>query len=488
MINSTNKVHFIAVGGAVMHNLALALHQKGYQVSGSDDEIYEPAKSRLDHAGILPKEFGWFPEKINAELDAIILGMHARKDNPELLRALELGLKVYSFPEYVYEQSVQKQRVVIAGSHGKTLITSIILHVLAFHKRNFDYLVGAQIEGFDLMVKLTEDAPIIIIEGDEYLSSAIEMRSKFLFYHPHIVLISGVAWDHFNVFPTFESYVKAFEELADGIDKAGTLLFDETDDIARVIGEKDRLDVQKVPYKKHPYEVENGKVLLKTVKGDIKIELFGEHNMKNLQGAKLILERLGITEDMFYEAIQTFKGASKRLETLGSNNNTHIYRDFAHAPSKVGATTNATKELYPQRKLIACYELHTFSSLNKEFLPHYDQKLADADLAVVFYSPHTLEMKKMPPLDKEEIKTYFGREDLVVLTNAKELEDFLLGQNWFQSNLLLMSSGTFGGMDFLKFAQKVLSLPVTEVFPEVKLEKDKKWSGILGTIKDKFKK
>lgn len=488
MINSTKKVHFIAVGGAVMHNLALALHQKGYQVSGSDDEIYEPAKSRLEKVGILPKEFGWFPDKINAELDAIILGMHARKDNPELLRATELGLKVYSFPEYVYEQSVQKQRIVIAGSHGKTSITSIILHVLAFHKRNFDYLVGAQIEGFDLMVKLTEDAPIIIIEGDEYLSSAIEMKSKFLFYHPHIVLISGVAWDHFNVFPTFDSYVKAFEELADGIDKAGTLLFDETDDIVKVIGEKDRADVQKMPYKKHPYEVKNGKVFLKTPNGELQIELFGEHNMKNLQGAKLILEKLGITEEMFYEAIQTFKGASKRLETLGSNSNTHIYRDFAHAPSKVGATTNATKELYPKRKLVACYELHTFSSLNKEFLPHYDQKLADADLAIVFFSPHTLEMKKMPALDKEEIKAFFGREDLLVFTDAKELEDFLKSQNWFQANLLLMSSGTFGGMDFAKFSNEILDLPVTEVFPELKPEKEKKWNGILGTIKDKFKK
>jgi UDP-N-acetylmuramate: L-alanyl-gamma-D-glutamyl-meso-diaminopimelate ligase len=470
MINSTKKVHFIAVGGAVMHNLALALHQKGYQVSGSDDEIYEPAKSRLEKAGILPKEFGWFPDKISAELDAIILGMHARKDNPELLRAAELGLKVYSFPEYVYEQSVQKQRVVIAGSHGKTSITSIILHVLAFHKRNFDYLVGAQIEGFDLMVKLTEDAPVIIIEGDEYLSSAIEMRSKFLFYHPHIVLISGVAWDHFNVFPTFDSYVKAFEELSDGIDKAGTLLFDETDDIVKVIGEKDRADVQKLPYKKHPYEVKNGKVFLKTPNGELQIELFGEHNMKNLQGAKLILEKLGITEEMFYEAIQSFKGAAKRLETVGCNTNTHIYRDFAHAPSKVGATTNATKELYPNRKLVACYELHTFSSLNKEFLPH------------------TLEMKKMPALDQEEIKKYFGRNDLLVFTDTKDLQEFLMSQNWFQSNLLLMSSGTFGGMDFAKFGQEILNQPVVEVFPELKPEKEKKWNGILGTIKDTFKK
>lgn len=488
MNKSTKSVHFIAVGGAVMHNLALALHHKGYKVSGSDDEIYEPAKSRLANADILPKAYGWFPEKITDELDAIILGMHARKDNPELLRATELGLKVYSFPEFVFEQSQNKQRVVIAGSHGKTSITSIILHVLAFHKRNFDYLVGAQIEGFDLMVKLTDDAPIIIIEGDEYLSSAIEMKSKFLFYHPHIVLISGIAWDHFNVFPTFDSYVKAFEELADGIDKAGSLVFDMTDDIVKVIGEKDRLDVNKIPYRAHPYIVKDGKVSLQTLNGELPIEIFGEHNMKNLKGAQLILEKLGITEEMFYGAIQNFKGASKRLETLGLNNNTHIFRDFAHAPSKVGATTHATKELYPTRKLVACYELHTFSSLNKEFLPHYDQKLNDADLALVFFSPHTLEMKKMPALSKEDVKAFFGRDDLQVFTDTEELKTFLKSQNWFNANLLMMSSGTFGGMDFQAFSDEILSLPVTTDLIVSEIPKDKKWSGIFGAIVDKFKK
>lgn len=484
MDNTIKKVHFIAIGGAVMHNLALALHQKGYHVSGSDDEIYEPAKSRLLNARILPNEFGWFPEKISIELEAVILGMHARKDNPELLKAIELGIKVYSFPEYIYEQSVNKQRIVIAGSHGKTSITSIILHVLAFYKRKFDYLVGAQIEGFDLMVKLTTDAPIIIIEGDEYLSSAIEMKSKFLFYHPHITLISGVAWDHFNVFPTFESYVKAFEELVDGMDKASVLVFDETDDIVKVIGEKDRPDIVKIPYNKHPYFVKNGKVFLKTTEEEVPLLIFGEHNMKNLMGAKHILDRLGITEEQFYLAIQSFKGAAKRLETLGFNNNTYIYRDFAHAPSKVGATTQATKELYGNRKLVACYELHTFSSLNKDFLPQYDQKMAHADVAVVFYSPHTLEMKKMPPLSKEEIIRYFGKEDLLIFTETKELVSFLKAQNWFQSNLLLMSSGTFGGLDFQAFSDDLLALPVSEVYPEIKSPTDSKWSGLLGNLKN----
>ncbi|MCA0363501.1 MAG: Mur ligase domain-containing protein [Bacteroidetes bacterium] len=460
MANKLGKIHFIAVGGAVMHNLALALAAKGYQVSGSDDEIYEPAKSRLEKAGILPDKFGWFPEKINSDLEAIILGMHARKDNPELLRAIELGLKVYSFPEYIYEQSKNKQRIVIAGSHGKTSITSIILHVLAYHKRNFDYLVGAQIEGFDLMVKLTEDAPVIVIEGDEYLSSAIEMKSKFLFYHPDITLISGVAWDHFNVFPTFESYVKAFEDLIDGMEKTGVLVYDKTDAILKEVCEKDKVDLIRFPYEKHPYKVVNGKVFLQTSNGEVPLLIFGEHNMKNLQGAQIIMRQIGITDEMFYEAIKSFKGAAKRLETLGLNDNTLIFRDFAHAPSKVGATTNAAKELYDDRRLIACYELHTYSSLNNDFLPQYFQKLNDADVAAVFFSPHTLEMKKMPELSIDDIKKYFGRDDLEVFTKQEDLVAFLKKQNWKKSNLLLMSSGTFGGLDLPKFAEEILALPV----------------------------
>lgn len=484
---SVNKVHFIAVGGAVMHNLALALHQKGFLVTGSDDEIYEPAKSRLLKANILPKAHGWFPEKINKDLDAVILGMHARKDNPELLKAIEIGVKVYSFPEYVFEQSKNKQRVVIAGSHGKTSITSIILHVLKFYNRNFDYLVGAQIEGFDLMVKLTNDAPIIILEGDEYLSSPLEMRSKFLFYKPHIALVSGIAWDHFNVFPTFDSYLKAFEDLADDIDKAGAIVFDETDDLVNVLGQKDRADVQKIPYNKHPYTISDGKVSLTTADGNVELKIFGEHNMKNLQGAKIILEKLGINEEQFYEAIKSFAGAAKRLENIGFNTNTQIYRDFAHAPSKVGATTQATKELYAERRLVACYELHTFSSLNKDFLPQYEGKLNDADIAIVFFSPHTLEMKKMPPLSVDDIKKYFGREDLLIFSEAKELHAYLKSLNWFHSNLLMMSSGTFGNTDLNTFAQEILDLPVTEVFPELKTTETKSgWAGLLGNIKNKL--
>ena len=484
MSSTTERVHFIAVGGAVMHNLALALHQKGLKVTGSDDEIYDPAKSRLEKAGILPEKTGWNPDVISKELDAVILGMHARKDNPELLKAQELGLKIYSFPEYVFEQSKEKQRIVIAGSHGKTSITSIILHVLKYYNRNFDYLVGAQIEGFDLMVKLTEDAPTIIIEGDEYLSSALEMKSKFLFYHPHICLISGIAWDHFNVFPKFEDYVKAFEDLADGLPKAGALVFDETDNMVDVIGEKERADVARLPYSAHPYKVKNGIAYLITDNGEVPLKIFGEHNMKNLMGAKLILDRLAITDEMFYKAIQSFGGAAKRLEKLGENKNTQIYRDFAHAPSKAGATTSATKELYPERHLVACYELHTFSSLNKDFLPQYADKLDAADQAVVFYSPHTLEMKKMEAISFDEIKTAFNREDLEIFTDSAELVAYLKAQNWYQNNLLLMSSGTFGGLDLPKLADEILALPVTVTDMPVKKRKGLR----LGNIFKKKKK
>ena len=484
------KIHFIAVGGAVMHNLALALNKKGYQVTGSDDEINDPSRSRLAAVGILPAELGWFPEKITVDLDAVILGMHAFVDNPELAKAQALGIKIYSFPEYIYEQSLNKQRVVIAGSHGKTSITSIILHVLKFYNRKFDYLVGAQIEGFDIMVELNDDSPVIIIEGDEYPESKIHLKSKFLFYHPHICLFSGIAWDHFNIFPTFESYVQTFEELADGLPKAGSIIYDETDDILKVIGEKERADVAKYPYKAHPYKVENGKCILLTKAGEVPLEIFGEHNMKNLLGAKLILDKLGITDEEFYTAIQRFSGASKRLEKLGENSNTLVYKDFAHAPSKLEATTNATKSLYPSRRLVACYELHTFSSLNKDFLPQYDQKMSDADVAVVFYSPHTLEMKRLPMISPEEIKSAFGDQNLLVFTDSQQLSNFLMSQNWHQSNLLMMSSGTFGGMDLAKLTADVLDKDVVEEFPKVKVisetKEDNSWSGLLSTFKKVF--
>ena len=446
---TSRTFHFISIGGSVMHNLALALQQQGHHISGSDDEIYEPSRSRLEAYGLLPDTMGWQPDRIHAGLDAVILGMHARPDNPELKKAQELGLPIYSYPEFVYQQSLNKQRVTIAGSHGKTTITSMILHVLNHHQRRFDYLVGAQVEGFDTMVKLTDDAPVIIIEGDEYATSPTDPSPKFLHYHPHIALISGIAWDHVNIYPTYEQYVRQFELLADSLPKAGAIIFDDTDDMLDVIALKEREDVARIPYDVHPYRIADGKTLLTTKSGsEIPVLVFGEHNMKNISGAMAVCDRLGITEEMFYEAIQTFKGAAKRLELLRDGDELSVYRDFAHAPSKVGATTAAVREQFPNRKLIACVELHTFSSLKKSFLSQYRDKLDKADVAAVFYSPHTLEMKRMEPISAEDIINAFDRSDLQVFTEASALKSFLeMQQNGQPTVVLLMSSGTFGGME-----------------------------------------
>jgi UDP-N-acetylmuramate: L-alanyl-gamma-D-glutamyl-meso-diaminopimelate ligase len=456
--NMPQKVHFIAIGGSVMHNLAIALHQKGYQVTGSDDEIYDPARTRLQKLGLLPAEIGWFPEKIQADLDAVILGMHARKDNPELLKAQALGLPVYSYPEYFYQQSLHKQRVVIAGSHGKTSITSMILHVLRLNQRKVDYLVGAQVEGFDNMVKLSHDAPVIVVEGDEYPASPTDLVPKFLHYHPHIALISGIAWDHFNVYPTWEGYVGQFERLANSLPKSGVLIFDETDDMLDVIGKNERTDVRAVPYQAHPHKIVNGQTVLITQDyGEVPLLIFGEHNMKNISGALAICEEIGLGKEQFYRAIQTFKGAANRMEKLAQNGNAVIYKDFAHAPSKVEATTKAAKGQFPKRKLVACTELHTFSSLNKQFLGQYAHKLDAADVAVVYYNPHTIEHKRLEPISEEDVKQAFGRKDLQVFTDSETLQAFLKSLKWNNTNLLMMSSGTFGGMNLKTFATELLA-------------------------------
>lgn len=440
-----------------MHNLAIALQQKGFTISGSDDEIYEPSVSRLQKHNLLPTEMGWFPEKITADLEAVILGMHAREDNPELKKAQDLGIKVYSYPEYIFEHSVDKQRVVIAGSHGKTTITSMVLHVLNFNKRVFNYLVGAQLEGFENMVKLSDEAPLIVIEGDEYFTSPLDRTPKFMHYQPHVALISGIAWDHFNVFPTWESYVKQFELLADSIPKAGAIVFDETDDMLDVIGQKERADVLSIAYKAHPSKIENGKTFLITPEnGEVPVLVFGEHNMKNISGAKAVCERLGITDEDFYNAIQSFKGASKRMELLGSNSEINIYRDFAHAPSKVEATTSAVKAQFPDRTLVAVAELHTFSSLNKTFLKQYRRKMNAADIAAVYYNPLTVEHKRLEPITETDIREAFKRDDLKVFTDSNALRDFLNEQNWHQANLLLMSSGTFGDLDLKNLANNII--------------------------------
>ncbi|WP_111685516.1 UDP-N-acetylmuramate--L-alanine ligase [Winogradskyella tangerina] len=442
------NVHFIAIGGAAMHNLALALHHKGYKVTGSDDEIFDPSKSRLQAQGLLPEEFGWYPEKIHSDLDAIVLGMHAKADNPELLKAQDLGLKIYSYPEFLYEQSKDKTRVVIGGSHGKTTITSMILHVMHYHDRDVDYMVGAQLEGFDVMVKLTEDNDFMILEGDEYLSSPIDRRPKFHLYKPNIALLSGIAWDHINVFPTYENYVEQFKIFVDSIVLGGSINYNEEDAEVKRIVEASENQIRKLPYRTPEYTVEDGETLLETPEGPMPIEVFGAHNLNNLAGAKWICQHMGIDEDDFYEAISTFKGASKRLEKIAENDKSVAYKDFAHSPSKVEATTKAVKEQYSDRTLIACLELHTYSSLNAEFLKEYKGALDAADVAVVFYSPHAVQIKKLDEVTHEQIASAFQRDDLIIYTNPEDFKNFLFSQDLENKALLLMSSGNYGGLDF----------------------------------------
>ena len=442
------NVHFIAIGGSAMHNLALALHQKGYHVTGSDDEIFEPSKSRLAAKGLLPEAYAWFPEKITDSLDAIVLGMHAKADNPELLKAQELGLKLYSYPEFLYEQSKDKTRVVIGGSHGKTTITSMILHVMNYHGKEVDYMVGAQLEGFDVMVKLTEENDFIVLEGDEYLSSPIDRRPKFHLYKPNIALLSGIAWDHINVFPTYENYVEQFSIFVDSIVKGGSITYNAEDaEVARVV-EASNNTIRKLPYVTPSYTVENGQTLLETNEGPLPVEIFGKHNLNNLAGAKWICQHMGVDEDDFYEAIATFKGASKRLEKITESPKAVAYKDFAHSPSKVMATTKAVKEQYPDRTLVACLELHTYSSLNAEFLKEYQGALDAADVAVVFYSPHAVEIKKLEAISHQQIAEAFQREDLIIYTNPSDFKDYLFSQDFTNKALLLMSSGNYGGLSF----------------------------------------
>tara|TARA_R110002074_G_scaffold86964_1_gene192153 strand:- start:31 stop:1386 length:1356 start_codon:yes stop_codon:yes gene_type:complete len=442
------NVHFIAIGGAAMHNLALALHKKGYKITGSDDTIFEPSKSRLEAKGLLPEAFGWYPEKITTNLDAIVLGMHAKEDNPELLKAQELGLKIYSYPEFLYEQAKHKTRVVIGGSHGKTTITSMILHVMHYHDKEVDYMVGAQLEGFDVMVKLIEDNDFMILEGDEYLSSPIDRRPKFHLYKPNIALLSGIAWDHINVFPTYENYVEQFSIFVDSIVSGGSINYNEEDPEVKRVVEESQNTIRKIPYQTPEYTVENGQTLLETPEGPLPIEVFGAHNLNNLAGAKWICQHMGIDEDDFYEAIATFKGASKRLEKIAENKTSVAYKDFAHSPSKVEATTKAVKEQYSNRALVACLELHTYSSLNAKFLKEYKGALDAADVAVVFYSSHAVEIKKLEEVTHEQIANAFERDDLIIYTNPDDFKDFLFSQNFENKALLLMSSGNYGGLDF----------------------------------------
>lgn len=452
-----NRVHLIAVGGSVMHNLALALHQMGVVVTGSDDEFYEPSLSRLKAVNILPENKGWDESRITPQIEAVILGMHAKGDNPELKKAQELKIPVYSFPEFIYLFSQDKQRIVIAGSHGKTTITSMILHVLNYWKKDFDFLVGAQIEGFDTMVRLT-DAPVLIVEGDEYLNSSLDPVPKFFKYHHHIALISGVAWDHINVFPTFEGYVDQFRKLAKATPKAGVLICNEEDEITKDILDTTEAigDVQKIAYTTHPHSIKNGKPYLIADDKKYAVQFFGKHNFSNVSAAKAICGRLRITDEQFYEAIQFFKGASKRLELVSENKNTSIYKDFAHSPSKLKASSSALKELYPSRTLIACMELHTFSSTKKEFLELYKNTFDVPDVACVYINPKVFDTKGVPVFSESEIKAGFGREDIQFFTSSSELETFLKSQKWDNTNLIMMSSANFDNLDLPQLAKELL--------------------------------
>jgi len=443
-------IHFIAIGGSVMHQLAIALKHKGYQITGSDDEIFEPALSNLKKEGIMPSEMGWHPEMLTPDIDAVILGMHAKDDNPEIIRSRELKLEIFSFPEYIYKESEHKQRVAIGGSHGKTTTTAMIMHVLKHAQVNFDYLVGARLDGFEQSVRIT-DAPLIVCEADEYPASAIEKRPKFHFLLPHIAVITGIAWDHINVFPTFNYYLQQFKIFIEKIEKSGILIYNETDEVlVKLINENKRSDINYISYELPVYFIENGvtSVMTGNIKTDLKI--FGNHNLLNLQASYHVCKILGVSDNSFADAIRSFRGAAKRLELFAENKEYNIYRDFAHAPSKVMASINAVKQQFPGRKLVAILELHTFSSLNEKFMEEYAGAMDNADEAIVFYSKHALELKRMPPLDSKIIADGFKKTGLRVINSKEELERQLTETSTRSTNFLFMSSGNYDGMDILK--------------------------------------
>ena len=451
------RIHFTSIGGSVMHQLAIALQHKGYKVTGTDDEIFEPAKTNLFNEGLLPNTNGWQPDLITEDIDAIILGMHAKADNPEIKKAQDLGLKIYSFPEYIFQESLQKTRVVVGGSHGKTTTTSMIMHVLKFLKRDFDYLVGAKLEGFNQSVNIT-NAPVIICEGDEYPASAIERKPKFHFLFPHIAILTGIAWDHINVFPTFEFYLEQFVIFINKIEKGGILIYNETDIVLKNLVEKNtREDIGYQPYHIPNYTIENGTTTININNAESVLKVFGNHNLLNLNAAYYACKELNITTEEFVGAIGNFTGASKRLELMESNDTTNVYRDFAHAPSKVKATIEAVKQQYPNRKLIGILELHTYSSLNENFMGEYNGAMEKADEAIVFYANHALELKRMPPLPKEKVVAGFNKPNLLVINTKEELWQWLQQQNYVDTNLVLMSSGNYDGLNMAEFAKDIVS-------------------------------
>ncbi|MGL5889291.1 MAG: UDP-N-acetylmuramate--L-alanine ligase [Bacteroidia bacterium] len=451
------RIHLIAIGGSAMHNMALALHEKGYTVTGSDDEIREPSRSRLAAKGLMPDYDGWNPEIITPDIEAVILGMHARADNPELIRAQELGLTIFSYPEYLYEQSRDKTRIVIGGSHGKTSITAMVLHVFKHCGIDTDFMVGAQLEGFDTMVRMTRDAKFIVLEGDEYLASPVDRRPKFHLYHPHIALLSGIAWDHINVFPTFDNYVDQFRIFIEKIEPQGTLIYCGNDAVLKKTAEETQgNNISKKQYGVPSHEIVNGTTTLLREDGSrVPLLVFGDHNLMNLEGARMICEKAGITQQQFDAAIQSFKGAARRLELVRRSETFNCYKDFAHSPSKLKATTAAVQQQFPERTLVACMELHTFSSLTAEFLNEYKGAMDTAAVAYVYFNPHTIAHKKLPPITEEQVKTAFARADIKVSTDSAALVAELKQRNWKNSVLLLMTSGNFDGVDFAELAAAV---------------------------------
>ena len=446
------RIHFIAIGGAAMHNLAMAVATKaGYVVTGSDDEIFDPARTHLQEAGLLPEEMGWHPEKITSDIDAIILGMHAREDNPELVRARELGIKIYSFPEYLYEQTKDKIRIVVGGSHGKTSTTSMILYVLQHMGIEADYMVGAQIEGFERMVRLSDTAKYAVFEGDEYLTSPLDLRSKFLWYHPHVAILTGIAWDHINVFPTFDGYVDTFRKFVDGIEDNGTFIYYKHDSNLCEIASHARPDIKQLPYE--AYEP----TPTPSLKGrEVGLKIFGRHNMENLQAAALACQQIGVKPEDFYREISTFTGASNRLELIDEIGTNVAYKDFAHSPSKLRATVNAVRERYPEKQLVAAMELHTFSSLMADFLPQYEGCMAQADVALVYFNPKVIEHKRLTPITAEEVRKAFGTANVEVFTDSQLLQQRLRSIKYENTALLMMTSGTFDGVNIPEFAREII--------------------------------
>lgn len=451
------RIHFIAIGGSAMHNLAIALHQKGYEVTGSDDEIFEPSRSRLDNLGLLPERMGWYPDMLTSDIEAVILGMHARADNPELLRAQELGLPVYSYPAYFHEQTKDKTRVVIGGSHGKTTITSMIVHVLRHCGVEFDYLVGAQLSGFDCMVRLSSTSRVAVIEGDEYLASALDRVPKFHLYKPDIALISGIAWDHVNVFKTFPDYVDQFRKFIGFIEPGGKLVYCTEDPEVKALADEPGVSAARIPYGVPAHTIRDGITYLLTEQGEVPLHIFGRHNLMNLEGASLVCHQLGIGDREFHAAIASFHGAAKRLEKLAQHGARVVYKDFAHSPSKLKATVEAVREQYPGRRLVACMELHTFSSLSEGFLDEYRGAMDEADVAIVFYDPHAVQLKRLPPIPPERIRAAFGRADLKVITDPVAVMGAVRKDIAEASVLLMMSSGNFGGVDLPALAEAFIA-------------------------------